>query len=320
MRFLSLRLVFCACALVVAPAVYAHDVTISGTTSFAALDGSSLDHDGVANGVFTVSDGNLIVNGVVNCNDDGGSDSACSMAFAVSGNMTINSGGALYAENRTGGGSGGAITLTVGGNLALNGTAIVSTASKSSSGGNGGAITATVGGSVALGSGSTIDAGSGNARGGNVTVTAAGAIGVDGNVLSGPSRTVLSTRLTDVVLDGGTSNQSGGQIVIRSTSFAEPAVVVGAAANVVSQSDAGGAGPVTVEGCGIEVRGLVAALSRKDSAATVAIRSGRALLVDGRDLGGSGTRMGRVRADAPTGTAVNKGVDLFAPGPVSILG
>jgi hypothetical protein len=320
MRSPSLRLLLSLCALIVAPSVFAHDVTISGTTSFAALDGSSLDHDGVANGVFTVSDGNLIVNGVVNCNDDSGSDSACSMAFAVSGNMTINSGGALYAENRTGGGSGGAITLTVGGNLALNGTAIVSTASKSASGGNGGAITANVGGSVALDSGTTIDGGSANARGGNVTVTAAGVISIDGNVLSGPSRTVLSTRLTDVALDGGTANQIGGQIAVRSTAFAEPAVVVGANANVISQGDASGAGPVTVEGCGIQIRGLVAALSRKDSAGNVAIRSGKALLVDGRDLGGSGTRMGRVRADALTGTAINKGVDLFAAGPVSILG
>src|SRR4051794_6660728 len=145
MRSPSLRLLLSLSVLIFAPAVFAHDVTISGTTSFAALDGSSLDHDGVANGVFTVSDGNLIVNGVVNCNDDGGGDSACSMAFAVSGNMTINSGGALYAENRTGGGSGGSITLTVGGNLALNGNAIVSTASKSSTGAAGGAIAANVG-------------------------------------------------------------------------------------------------------------------------------------------------------------------------------
>jgi Bacterial Ig domain len=320
MRSPSLRVLLSLCALIVAPSVFAHDVTISGTTSFAALDGSSLDHDGVANGVFTVSDGNLIVNGVVNCNDDGGSDSACSMAFAVSGNMTINSGGALFAENRTGGGSGGAITLTVGGNLALNGTAIVSTASKSSSGGNGGAITANVGGGVILASGTTIDGGSANARGGNVAVTAAGVISVDGNVLSGPSRTILSTRLTDAALDGGTANQIGGQVAIRSTAFAEPAVVVGANANVVSQGDNSGAGPVTIEGCGIQIRGLVAALSRKDSAATVAIRSGKALLVDGRDLGGSGTRMGRVRADALSGTAINKGVDLFAAGPVSVLG
>src|SRR5436309_1701320 len=131
MRSPSLRLLLSLCALIVAPSVFAHDVTISGTTSFAALDGSSLDHDGVANGVF------------------------------------------------------------------------------------------------------------------------------------GPSRTVLSTRLTDVALDGGTANQIGGQVAIRSTAFAEPAVVVGANANVVSQGDNSGAGPVTIEGCGIEVRGLVAALSRK---------------------------------------------------------
>src|ERR1051326_3752002 len=207
MRSPSLRLFLSLCALIVAPSVFAHDVTISGTTSFAALDGSSLDHDGVANGVFTVSDGNLVVNGVVNCNDDGGGDSACSMAFSVSGNMTINSGGALYAENRTGAGTGGNITLNVGGNLALNGTAIVSTASKGSSGGNGGAVSATVGGSVMLAGGTTLDAGSSNARGGNVPIVAAGSASVDGNVLSGPSRTILATRLTDVILDGGTGNQ-----------------------------------------------------------------------------------------------------------------
>src|SRR2546430_7197984 len=40
--------------------------------------------------------------------------------------------------------------------------------------------------------------------------------------------TLLATRLTDVALDGGTANQIGGQIAIRSTAFAEPAVVVGA--------------------------------------------------------------------------------------------
>jgi len=251
MRSLSVRVLLSLVVVLAAPVLYAHDVTISGTTSFAALDGSSLDHDGVANGVFTVSDGNLIVNGVVNCNDDNGGDSACAMAFAVSGNMTVNSGGALYAENRSGGGAGGNITLTVGGNLVLNGTAIVSAASKSSSGGNGGAITANVTGSVALASGTTVDSGSANARGGNVTIVAGGAIGIDGNVLSGPSRTILSTRLTDVALDGGTANQVGGAIAIRSTTFAEPGVVVGANANVITQGDANGAGPVNIEGCEI---------------------------------------------------------------------
>jgi hypothetical protein len=320
MRSLSLRSLYLCTFVFVTVSAFAHDVTITGTQSFASLDGSSADHDGVANGVFTVSDGNLVVNGVVNCNDDGASVNACPMAFAVSGNMTINSGGALYAENRTGSGIGGAITLTVGGNLALNGTAIVSTDSKSSSGSTGGAITANVGGSVALASGTTIDAGASNARGGDITIAAGSVVSVDGNVLSGPSRTILSTRQTDVALDGGTANQIGGAITIGSSTFVEPALVVGTNANIISQGGDGGAGPVRLDGCGIQIRGLIAALSRKDSAAQISIRSGKDVLVDGRDLGASGTRMGRVRADAPTGTAVNKGVDIFAAETVDLLG
>src|SRR5436305_4307306 len=122
MRSLSVRVVLSLVVCLAAPALFAHDVTLTGTTSFAALDGSSLDHDGVANGVFTVSDGNLIVNGSINCNDDVAT-SACAMSFNVSGDLVVNSGGAIYAENRTGGGTGGAITLGVGGTLVLNGTA-----------------------------------------------------------------------------------------------------------------------------------------------------------------------------------------------------
>ena len=319
MRSLSVRFLLSLFVLALTPAAFAHDVTITGTQNFASLDGSASDHDGSANGVFTVNDGNLVVNGVVNCNDDT-TTSACPMAFSVSGNMTINSGGALYAENRSGGGTGGAITLTVGGNLALNGDAIVSTASKTSSGSTGGAITATVSGSVALASGTTIDSGASNARGGNITVAAGNIISVDGNVLSGPSRTILSTRLTGLVLDGGTGNSIGGAITIGSSTFVEPALTVGSNANIVSQGADGGAGPITLDACGIQIRGLVAGLSRKDSAAQVSIRSGKDVLVDGRDLGATGTRMGRVRSDAPSGTAANKGVDIFAGETIDIFG
>jgi hypothetical protein len=321
MRSLGIRL-FTLAVCLLPTALYAHSVTIAGAQTFASLDGSSSDHDGAANGVFTVSDGDLVVNGVVNCNDDGSTDSACSMAFAVSGNLTVNSGGALYAENRSGSGAGGAISLTVGGDLTLNGTAIVSTASKSSSGSSGGAITATVTGDIALGSGSTIDAGSANARGGEVNLAAAGLIKIDGNVLSGPSRTFLATRLGGgAALDGGTSNNGGGRITISSNTFVEPAIVIGATANIVSQGADNGSGPVTIDGCGIQVRGLVASLARKDGVAKVNLRSGKDLLIDGRDLGaGSGTRMGRVRADAPTGTALNKGIDIFASETIDIFG
>jgi hypothetical protein len=320
MRLFSLRLLSLLVVSLFATAVFAHDITITGTQNFSSLDGSSADHDGVVNGVFTVSDGNLVVNGVVNCNDDT-TTSACPMSFVVSGNMTINSGGALYAENRSGSGTGAAITLTVGGNLALNGTAIVSTASKSSSGSTGGAITANVSGSVALASGTTIDSGAANATGGSITIAAGNVISVDGNVLSGPSRTILSTRLTDVALDGGTGNTVGGAITIGSSTFVEPALSVGATANIISQGSDGGAGPVKLDACGIQIKGLVAALSSKDGAAQVSIRSGKDVLIDGRDLGGSGTRMGRVRADSePSGTAVHKGVDIFAGETIDLFG
>jgi len=320
MQSLSVRILLSLLVLASVPAL-AHDVTITGTSSFAALDGSPSDHDGAANGVFTVTDGNLVVNGVVNCNDDSGSDSACSMAFSVSGDMTIGSSGALYAENRSGTGSGGAVSLNVGGALHLASGAVVSTASKSSSGAAGGAITATAGGAVNLASGATIDAGSSNAAGGAVTIAAGGRVTVDGNVLSGPSRAILATRLYGgAALDGGTSNSAGGTIRLSSTSYGEPAIVVGATANIVSQGADAGAGPVTLDGCGITVQGLVAALSRKAGAAQVNIRSGKDVLIDGRDLGATGIRAGRIRADAPTGTALNKGVDIFATETVDIRG
>lgn len=308
-------------SLFVSSAVFAHDVTISGVQSFASLDGSASDHDGAADGVFTVDDGNLVVNGIVNCNDDSGGDNACAMAFVVSGNLTVGTSGALYAENRSGGGTGGSITLTVGGNLTLNGNAIVSTASKSSSGSHGGVVTANVGGAVSLDAGSTIDSGSANAIGGAITITAGNVVNVAGNVLSGPSRTLLSTRLGGgAALSGGTSNTVGGAITIGTTTFAEPALVIASTANVISEGSDGGAGPVTIDGCGVQVYGLVAALSRKAGAAVVRIRSGKDVLVDGRDLGAAGTRMGRIRADAPTGTALNKGIDIFASETIDLFG
>jgi hypothetical protein len=319
MRSLSVRLLLSFCVLVLAPTLLAHDVTLTGNVTFASLDGSSSDHDGTANGVFTVNDGNLTVNGTVNCNDDSG-PSACAMAFAVSGNMTVNSGGALYAENRSGSGNGGAITLTVGGNLALNGTAIVSSASTTNGSSNGGSVTANVSGSVALAAGTTIDAGAPNGQGGTITVAAAGPVTVNGNVFSGPSRTLLATRLTGAALDGGSGNQAGGPITVGSTTFSGPAVAVGATANIVSQGQKNGGGSITLNGCGIEIRGLVAALSREDEPVRVSVRSGKAILIDGRDLGATGTRMGRVRADSLQDGSTDNFVDLFATDNIQVLG
>jgi hypothetical protein len=321
MRSLSLRSLLLSVVTFASLSVLAHDVTLTGTQNFSALDGSAVDHDGSVNGVFTVNDGNLVVNGTVNCNDDGpGNNSACSMVFAVSGDMTVNSGGALYAENRSGSGNGGGISLNVGGDLSLNGTAIVSSAATSSGSSNGGSIAANVSGGVTLAAGSTLDAGAPNGQAGAVNVTAGGVITVDGNVFSGPSRTLLATRLTGAALNGGNGNQSGGAISFSSTTFVEPAIVVGATANIVSQGEKNATGPVTLDACGIEIRGLVAALSRKETAARVTIRSGKNVLVDGSDLGAAGTRQGILRADSTQEGASDNGVDIFASDSVQVLG
>ena len=138
-RFLEVRRVFVALSLLFfVMSLRADDVTISGTVSFASLDGSAQDHDHGVNGIFTVDDGNLIVAGTINCNDFDKPSSACAMRFNASGDITLAPGSALYAENRIKIGNGADVTLTAGGNVTLSGA----------SGSSGAAIisTSTVGG------------------------------------------------------------------------------------------------------------------------------------------------------------------------------
>jgi len=328
MRSLSVRLFLLSLLLALPSVAFAQNVTLSGAVQFSALDGSVDDQDHTVNGVFTVN-GDLTVNGTVSCNDDSGRTSACAMAFNVGRDLTVNAGGALFAENRTGTGTGGAITLTVGRDLIVHGPsgnlagAIISSSAQSSSSSTGGAITANVTGAATIENGATIDAGSSNALGGAISIVAGGHLDVSGNVLSGPSRTLLATRFTDAALSGGTGNTIGGPITLRSTSFTEPGLTIGSNASIVSQGDTDGAGPVLVEGCGVVIKGLVAGLVRKDGAARVAIRSGKDITIDARDLGVTGAtlgRNGRVRADAPSGSGINLKLDIFAAETIDILG
>src|SRR3954451_10771843 len=102
---------------------FATNVTVNGTTNFSSLDGSVDDQDHLVNGTFTVN-GDLIVNGSINCNDNTpGNSAACSMRFAVTGNVTMNAGSGLFAENRQGSGSGANITFNAGGSVVLHGPA-----------------------------------------------------------------------------------------------------------------------------------------------------------------------------------------------------
>jgi VCBS repeat-containing protein len=301
--------------------LFADNVTVSGTTTFSALDGSSLDHDGAANGVFTVDDGDLTILGTINCLDDGpGNNSACAMSFAVSGNLSMLSGSGVFAENRTGGGNGANITFNVGGNVSVAGNAVIS----SGNDGNGasGDVTMNVGGTTTLASGSTISASSKGGASGDILVNGAGQVSANGLLASAPTRVLKAARYTGEVVNGGSSGSQGGAITVRSTSNTEPGVVMGGSATIVSQGEGAGSDRVLVEGCGIEIRGLVASVAKGGTTSAVTVRSGTTLLVDGRDLFGApvSARFGMIRVDSLSGSAATYKADLFARNDIQILG
>ncbi|MEA2239569.1 MAG: hypothetical protein QOC81_4293 [Thermoanaerobaculia bacterium] len=306
----------------------AANVTVNGTTSFGSLDGSVDDQDHLVNGTFTVN-GDLIVNGTINCNDDSpGNTSACSMRFAVSGNVVLNAGSGIFAENRHGSGSGGNITINAGGNIVSLGPAstfsgaVISSAALGSATGNGGAISLTSGGTATFESGTVVNSGSKGNNSGSITLVAGDSISLAGLFAAGPSATLLATRQSGVILDGGVSHQHGGEIRVQSTSVLEPALLITSTATIVSQGESDVAGPVTIEGCGVIIRGLVASNINGDGATRVVVRSGKGITIDANDLGvsSSGTRQGHLRADATKDGAATKRVDLFAAEGIQITG
>ncbi len=320
--------VFVVSLLAFALPALASNVTVNGTTNFSSLDGSADDQDHVVNGVFTVN-GDLIVNGTINCNDDGpGSNSACSMRFDVTGNVVMNAGSGMFAENRHGTGSGGNITINAGGSVTVHGPAsslngaVISSAALGSATGNGGTVTINSGGPATFEAGTIVNSASKGNDAGSILLTSGGSMTVSGLLAAGATSTLLSTRQTGNVLDGGVGHQRGGEIRVQSTSVFEPAVAVNSAATIVSQSDKENAGPITIEGCGVIIRGLVASIANGDTATRVAIRSGKGIVIDAADLGinSAGTHLGHLRADATTDGAATKRVDLFANDAIQITG
>src|SRR5882672_11984295 len=217
---------------------FAANVTVNGTTNFSSLDGSVDDQDHVVNGIFTVT-GDLIVNGTINCNDDGpGNNSACSMRFDVSGNVVMNAGSGMFAENRHGNGSGGNITINAGGTAVLHGPAstfngaVISSAALGSATGNGGTVTVSSGGATTLEAGTVVNSASKGNDAGKILLTSGGSMIVSGLLAAGATSTLLSTRQTGNVLDGGSGHQHGGEIRVQSTSVFEPAVAINSTATI----------------------------------------------------------------------------------------
>ena len=324
--------------LLVRPTLRAHDVTITGTVPFSTLDGSVDDHDGATNGVFTVNDGNLTLDGVIVCNDDDVSPAmtnGCAVTLSVTGDLTLQPNSAILAQNRVGAGNGGAISLTVGGNLWLRsaagtGGAIVASSSlvQAADGGlatdTAGAVTANVTGTVTTDAGTRIEANSPVGTAGAVSVNAVGRITLAGDVLAGPQ--TVDDPTGDRTLMPASATQAGGAIAITSVATVGPGVVVEYPARMVSQGENGGGQQVRLEGRGIELRGLAASSGRANGLSRVVLRSGLGILIDGRDIGRATNdpvfagRRGRAHADLlDTGPAPFR-VDLFAQQDIDVRG
>src|SRR4028119_2496037 len=321
-------LVLCLLPLVVSVAS-ASPLTLTGNLYFPNLDGSAQDSDGLANGTFTVADA-LVLDGTIHCNDAAplpASASACAIQIKVAGDLTLEPGSGIFAENRRGSGNGNHSKLEVGGDLTLRGPdgslpgAIVSTSQTLGGGGTAGNLTTQVSGAVNL------EAGSSRAASSSGTAGAIAVIGdtvrVAGLVASGHSRTVLPTFLTGEVLAGSSSSQAGGTILLKAKGVAENSLRIEPEGIVVSEGRLQGGRLVLLQGCGIEVFGLVASVSRNQGPSQVVLRSGKGILVDGRDLGSPdapGRRFGRIRADSTQQGAAGYLVDLFAQSSIQVLG
>ena len=247
---------------------------------------------------------------------------------AASVRACLNAGSGIFAENRHGSGSGRNITINAGGSVVAHGPpgtlggAVISGAALQSATGNGGTITITSGGPATFEAGTVVNSGSKGNNAGSILLTTGGSIELSGLLAAGPSATLLATRQSGTILDGGVSHQRGGEIRMQSTSVLEPAILINSTATIASQGESDAAGPVTIEGCGVIIRGLVASIVNGDAATRVVVRSGKGITIDAADLGvsSSGTRQGHVRAHATSGGAATKRVDLLAAEGIQITG
>jgi hypothetical protein len=193
-----------------------------GCITAGGLDGSADDADGIVNGVLTVM-GNLTITGTgsINANDPATpvNNGACPIKINVSGNMTIQSGGAIFAENRVVIGNGGNIDISVGGDLLLDGsgaTGATISSSNPTGASNGpraaGNITINVLGKIDLNSGSTIAANTtfAGSPGGNITITAGGNLALHGDGTNGARITA------DQVASSCTGSGHGGNVTLTS--------------------------------------------------------------------------------------------------------
>jgi hypothetical protein len=319
---------------------FAADQTIVAPTTFASLDNGGNDADPTV-GVLEIN-GNLTIaaGGSITCNDDAPlpvTASACPINLVVTGDLLIEAGGAIYAENRRNGGAGGDITITVGGNFTM----------ESPTNGTPGAIV------------SSRKLGNGTANGGDIEIVVGGVtldetiyphVGVcnspDGDILVEKGATITSDAFGhagDIALYAGRDITIDG--TVRSEGFLGAghggAITIDACCDLFVQDDglvrSAGRDPgpdrVHLEACVIEIFGIVESTGPAhenpsalctpptrpgkpaNSTACVEIWSGTSVLIDS-----TGTNHGQVNADTGMSGGVegHSWIDIFANGDITI--
>jgi len=317
------------------------DETIIAATTFASLDGGAHDADLLVNNSVTIA-GNLTVaaGGSITCNDPAlpTAASACPITLIVTGDLEIQAGGSIHAENTIDGGLGGDIAITVGGDFTMRGP----------SGGNPGAII------------SSRKLSGGSQQGGDIEIVVGGvtldtsvdpAIGVcntpDGDILIEEGATITSDsdsgRAGDIALyagrnitihgtvraQGSTTIGHGGAITIDACCD----LFIGDTGVVSSQGQDPGPDRVHLEGCVVTIFGLVQSTGPGHAGAqplcTPPIRPGKPAISTGcleiwsgttLTIDSTGTHKGEVHADVgfAGGSSGQGWIDLLANGNILI--
>jgi hypothetical protein len=276
--------------------------------------------------------------GSISCNDPLAppNNSASPITITVGGDMEMEAGSAIRAENTVAGGNGGNISLNVEGNFTMRGGAVISS-------------------SKTAGAGDTGDAGNIRIEVGNATVnpddltitcatTPAGDILVENGAQilangQGEAGSIKMFAGKNATINGlvssqglGTAKGRGGPITIDACCD----LVVGDTGIVISQGRDPGADLVHLQGCKVEIFGLVASTGPghegfagnlcnapnrpgkpANSSACVEIWAGTTLLIDS-----TGVHNGEVNADTAQSGGIQgrSWIDILANGAITIVG
>ena len=240
-------------------------------TKFADLDAS----DGAVDGVFNVSGDLTIANhGAITCDSsDSGTNSGCPIRINVGGNMEIQAGGSVHANTPAADGAGGSIRITTGGNFTMRigndlagiPSAFVSARNTASSAGSGsGGDVVIISGGVTVDASNPTNAPTCGAPTGDIVVEPFASISTDAPGAAGAIQLYAGHNITiQGTLSSGASNTTSGQggpITVDACN----AILVTDSGVIRSSGKRSGADLVHVQGCSVNILGLVQSTGDSD--------------------------------------------------------